>query len=165
MRKVLFIFGPLTDADVEWMAAHGKRKRVAKSTVLITQGVAVETLYIVLQGELSVVGKNKKEIARLGQGEMAGEMSFVDARPPSATVTAREDSVVYAIEQRALADALERNSGFGARFYKAVAQFLSDRVRIATDPEYDDELDENVLDNVDRAGARFNMLSRLVQDG
>lgn len=165
MRKVLFIFGPLTDADVEWMAAHGKRKRVAKSTVLITQGVPVERLYIVLQGELAVLGKNKKEIARLGQGEMAGEMSFVDARPPSATVTAREDSVVYAIERSALADALERNTGFGARFYKSVAMFLSDRVRMATDPEYDDELDENVLDNVDRAGARFNMLSRLVQDG
>lgn len=165
MRKVLFIFGPLTDADVEWMAVHGKRRRVAKGTVLITQGVAVETLYIVLQGEMAVLsGTGKKEIARLGQGEMAGEMSFVDARPPSATVTAREDSVVFAIERAVLGDALERNTGFGARFYKSVAMFLSDRVRHATDPSYDDELDENVLDNIDRAGARFNMLSKLAKE-
>ncbi|MBX3186083.1 MAG: cyclic nucleotide-binding domain-containing protein [Labilithrix sp.] len=165
MRKVLFIFGQLTDADVEWLAKHGKRKRVPKATVLINQGVPVETLYIVLQGELSVLaGKTKKEIARLGVGEIAGEMSFVDTRPPSATVTAREDSAVYAIPTHTLGDALTRNPGFAARFYKAVATFLSDRVRMATDPDYDDELDDSVLDNVDRAGQRFNMLGRQVHD-
>src|SRR5215203_2932117 len=96
MRKVLFIFGQLTDGDVEWLAKHGRRKRVAKATVLINEGVPVESLYIVLEGELAVLqGKAKRLVARLGSGEMAGEMSFVDARPPSATVTAGTDSVVY----------------------------------------------------------------------
>ncbi|HSO34999.1 MAG TPA: cyclic nucleotide-binding domain-containing protein [Labilithrix sp.] len=166
MRKVLFIFGQLSDADVEWLAKHGRRRRVAKSTVLITQGVKVESLYIVLEGELAVLqGASRKEIARLGAGEIAGEMSFVDARPPSATVTAAADSVVYTIPTRTLGEALEKNPGFAARFYKSVATFLSDRLRNATDADYDDELDDSVLDNVDRAGARFNMLSRQVQDG
>ena len=166
MRKVLFIFGQLTDGDVEWLAKHGRRRRVARSTVLIHQGVPVDTLYIVLDGELSVLqGAREREIARLGAGEIAGEMSFVDARTPSATVTARVDSVVYAIPRRTIGDELEKNHAFAARFYKAVATFLSDRVRKATDPDHDDELDDSVLDNVDRAGARFNMLSRQVQDG
>lgn len=165
MRKVLFIFGQLTDNDVEWLAKNGRRKRVAKGTVLIHQGVAVDTLYVLLQGELSVTaGASKKEIARLGVGEIAGEMSFVDARPPSATVSAREESVVYAIPTKVLGEALDRTPAFAARFYKAVATFLSDRVRKATDPDYDDELDDSVLDNVDRAGARFNMLVRQVHD-
>lgn len=165
MRKVLFIFGQLTDADVEWLAKNGRRKRVPQSTVLITQGVPVETLYIVLEGELAVLqGASKREIARLGAGEIAGEMSFVDARPPSATVTAGAGCVVYTIPTRTLGEALEKNTGFAARFYKAVATFLSDRVRKATDADYDDELDDSVLDNVDRAGARFNMLGRQVQD-
>lgn len=166
MRKVLFIFGQLTDADVEWLAKQGKRRRVPKATVLINQGVPVESLYIVLQGELSVQqGAAKKEIARLGVGEIAGEMSFIDARPPSATVSARDDAVVYTIPRRTLADALDRSPGFAARFYKAVATFLSDRLRHATDPSYDDELDDSVLDNVDRAGARFKLLSSQAQDG
>lgn len=165
MRKVLFIFGQLTDGDVEWLAKHGKRQHVAKSTVLITEGVPVESLYIVLEGELAVLqGKSKREIARLGAGEMAGEMSFVDARPPSATVTAGVDSIVYTIPRRTLGEALEKNPGFGARFYKSVATFLSDRLRKATDTSYDDELDDSVLDNVDRAGARFNMLARQVHE-
>ena len=166
MRKVLFIFGQLTDGDVEWLAKHGKKRRVAKATILIRQGVPVESLYIVLDGELAVLqGKANREIARLGSGEMAGEMSFVDARPPSATVTAREDSVVYTIPRRTLGEALEKNPGFGLRFYKSVATFLSDRLRKATDASYDDELDDSVLDTVDRAGARFNMLARDVHEG
>ncbi len=166
MRKVLFIFGQLTDGDVEWLAKNGSRRRVAKSTVLIHEGVPVESLYIVLEGELVVLqGKAKKPIARLGNGEMAGEMSFVDARPPSATVAAEQDSVVYTIPRKRLGEALEKNPGFAARFYKSVATFLSDRLRSATDASYDDELDDSVLDNIDRAGARFNMLARQVQEG
>jgi CRP/FNR family transcriptional regulator, cyclic AMP receptor protein len=166
MRKVLFIFGQLTDSDVEWLAKHGRRKRLPKSSVLITQGVAVETLYIVLEGELKVLqGAAKREIARLGEGEIAGEMSFIDARPPSATVSAATDVVVYTIPTKALGEALHQNTGFAARFYKSVATFLSDRLRNATDPDHDDELDDSVLDTVDRAGARFKLLSRLLIDG
>ncbi|MBX3233187.1 MAG: cyclic nucleotide-binding domain-containing protein [Labilithrix sp.] len=165
MRKVLFIFGQLSDADVDWLAKHGRKERVAKGAALITEGVPVERLYIVLEGELVVQqGKTKREIARLGVGEVAGEMSFVDARPPSATVSAAGDAVVYAISRRVLAGALEQNPGFGLRFYKSVATFLSDRLRNATDASYDDELDDSVLDNVDRAGARFNALARQVQE-
>jgi len=166
MRKVLFIFGQLTDADVDWLAKSGRRKRVPKGTVLIQQGKAVQSLYIVLEGELTVLhGRTKKELARLGAGEIAGEMSFVDSRPPSATVSAQSDAVVYHIPTRILGEALAANPGFAARFYKSVATFLSDRVRQATDPDYDDELDDSVLDNVDRAGARFNSLGRQVQEG
>ena len=165
MRKVLFIFGQLTDADVDWMGKQGHRRRVVAGTVLIQEDRPVDTVYIVLQGELSVVhGRSQHEIARLGAGEIAGEMSFIDARPPSATVRAVTDAVVYAISKQKLQAGLDQNVAFAARFYKAVATFLSDRVRKATDPDYDDELDDAVLDNVDRAGARFAALSRQLLD-
>lgn len=166
MRKVLFIFGQLTDADVEWMAQNGRRKRLPKSSVLIRQGVAAETFYIVLEGEVRVLqGAKQREIARLGSGEIAGEMSFVDLKPPSATVEAVTNVVVCAIPTRILSEALEKNVGFAGRFFRAVAMFLSDRLRKATDPDFDDELDDNVLDNLERAGARFNTLSRHLLDG
>ena len=70
-----------------------------------------------------------------------------------------------------LQSGLDENVGFAARFYRAVATFLSDRVRTATatqegiDADAADELDDAVLDNVDRAGARFNDLSRRLLDG
>ncbi len=165
MRKVLFIFGQLTDADVTWLAKQGRRQRIPAQTVLIQERVPVDTMYIVLEGELTVVqGGAKREIARLGAGEIAGEMSFIDARPPSATVSARTDVVVYSVSKQKLAAGLADNVAFAARFYKAVATFLSDRIRKATDPGFDGELDDSVLDNVDRAGARFEALSRQLLD-
>jgi CRP-like cAMP-binding protein len=170
MRKVLFIFGQLSDSDVAWLAKAGRRLRLPAGSLLIREGVPVGTLYILLEGQVRVVqGAAAREIARLGAGEIAGEMSFVDARPPSATVVAATDVVVCAIDKPTLQKHLDGDVAFAARFYKAVATFLSDRVRMATqeeeDPESVHELDDNVLDNLDRAGARFDDLGRRLLDG
>ncbi len=172
MRKVLYIFGQLSDSDVDWLASQGKRSRLPRGTVLIREGVPVDALYIVLEGEVVVVSdRTSREIARLGAGEIVGEMSFIDARPPSATVRALTDVVVYKVSKQRLQQGLDENVAFAARFYRAVATFLSDRVRTATatqegiDADAVDELDDAVLDNVDRAGARFSDLSRRLLDG
>jgi CRP-like cAMP-binding protein len=169
MRKVLFIFGQLSDADVLWLARNGRRRRVRQGTVLIRERVPVDGLYIVLEGELDVVvGGERRRVARLLPGEVVGEMSFIDARPPSATVIAATDGVLFAIAKAKLQQGLAGDAGFAARFYKAIATFLSDRVRDATggaeDPTLKDEVDDNVLDNVDRAGARFGELGRQLLD-
>ena len=176
MRKVLFIFGQLTDADVDWLARNGRRVRLARGSVLIREGVPVETLYVVLQGEVVIVqGTPEREAARLGAGEIVGEMSFIDARPPSATVRAATDVEVCAISKPLLQRQLQDDDAFAARFYRAIATFLSDRVRHATRGAQrndadgadgaDDELDDSVLDNLDRAGARFDELGRRLLEG
>ena len=45
MRKVLFIFSVLTDADVEWIATAGQRVHVDPGTVLIPIGARVDSNY------------------------------------------------------------------------------------------------------------------------
>jgi CRP-like cAMP-binding protein len=171
MRKVLFIFGQLTDSDVDWLARAGHRRRLPARTVLIREGVPVGTLYILLEGQLRVVHDGSgREIASLEVGEIVGEMSFIDARPPSATVYAASDVVVCAIPKAVLQGHLDTDVAFAARFYKAVATFLSDRVRKTQEAEEPDpksvgQLDDSVLDNVDRAGARFDALGRRLLDG
>lgn len=170
MRKVLFIFGQLRDTDVEWLARNGRRRRLPAGSVLIHEGVSVDTLYIVLEGQLAVFqGENSREVARLSVGELVGEMSFIEARPPSATVRAATDVVVYVIAKQKLQAHLDSSEGFAARFYKSVAMFLSDRVRKATGDGaatgHADELDEAVLDTIDRAGARFDSFGRQLLDG
>ena len=170
MRKVLFIFGQLSDTDVLWLARTGRRRRIKQGSVLIRERVPVDALYIVLEGELDVVvGADRRRVARLLAGEVVGEMSFIDARPPSATVSAATDAVVFTIAKATLQQALAGDAAFAARFYRAIATFLSDRVREATasaDASIadKDEVDDNVLDNLDRAGARFGELGRQLLD-
>lgn len=170
MRKVLFLLGQLTDEDVEWIGRIGLRIRVPAGEALINEGQHVPHLYILLSGraEVSVSGVGK--VASMEVGDVFGEMSFVDAMPPSATVRVETPSIVLAIDKTELSRHLEEDPSFGYRFYRALAIFLSDRLRAAThhqrDPFTNDrddqglegELDGNVLDTVSQAGARFDRL-------
>jgi CRP/FNR family cyclic AMP-dependent transcriptional regulator len=176
MRKVLFLFGQLNDDDVEWMTATGRKRFVPGGEILIRQGVPVDALSILLEGRLAVLlGPREREIARLNAGEIVGEMSFVDARPPSATVKALEDSTVLTLSKAVLNDKLGRDTGFAARFFRALAIYLSTTVRerhrmlgygegVAPEEAEDDadELDPNVLDGVYIAGERFDRMVKRV---
>ncbi len=180
MRKVLYILGELTDDDIQWMLANSRRQNLHAGEVLIEEGGTVDALYIVLDGTLLVSLQTHNhthdngEIARLSAGEMVGEMSFLEERPPAATVRAGQDALVLAIPRTRLAEKLKQDSAFAARFYRALAVFLSYRLRSMDRllgyggdsqppvPAGDDELDENLLDNVYQAGTRFEqMLKRL----
>jgi len=164
MRKVLYIFGQLDDDDVEWLARTGTAHGWPSGSVVIQQGEGRGQLFIVLEGELEVLDERGAQLARVGVGEVVGEMSFVEARPPSATVRAAHDSLLFEVPHEMLQRQLASDAGFAARFYKAMALFLSDRLRLASSGRggrHDDELDEldpNVLDNVSQAGARFDRL-------
>ncbi len=177
MRKVLFLFGQLNDDDVEWMLTAGTKRFVPAGGVLIEQGVPVDAVFILLEGKLAVWLRSRRgperEIARLNAGEIVGEMSFVDARPPSATVKALEDSTVFALSKATLTRKLAADPGFAARFYRALAIYLSTTVRERhrdlgpggeDDEEEDDadELDPNVLDGVYLAGERFDRMVKRV---
>lgn len=172
MRKILYLLGQLNDDDVEWMARVGRRQQFEADSVLIRQGEPVAFLYVVLAGRLSVGYNGTGEVASVGVGEVFGEMSFVDAMPPSATVSAVSPVAVLALDKRALQRRIDADPAFGCRFYRALAIFLSDRLREARERPAQHqasamgaqagELDANVLDTVDQAGARFDRLLQAV---
>jgi CRP/FNR family cyclic AMP-dependent transcriptional regulator len=176
MRKVLYILGELNDEDIEWMIVAGEKKSLEAQDTLIREGHVSEGLYILLDGKLTVVGHNNREIATLERGEITGEMSIIEARMPNASVKAATFAVVLVIPHYAVQKRLDTNIGFAARFYKAMSLFLSDRLRNTTsqllsangqDRTSDvDELDDKVLDNIYLAGTRFEtMMRRLLQEG
>ena len=171
MRKVLYIFGLLTDADVDWLAATGKRSRIGGGEVLIEEGRHVDSISLLLQGALTVTIKGVGEVARLGVGEIVGEMSYVDSAPPSATVKAVGDCLALVIDKRALTRKLEADPAFGCRFYRGLAILLADRLRgterrlsygrsanLETKTVLEDELDMGILDNISMAGHRFDRI-------
>ncbi len=178
MRKVLFLLGQVNDQDIEWLVEVGSKRVLPAGEILIHEGRPFDAVFIVLDGTLAVevAALGGKEINRLGCGEIVGEMSFVDSRPPSATVRAIQSSTVFAVPRTDLAERLDSEPAFAARFYRAICLFLSDRLRSSValmgyeggrdmdmDVEYEDELDPGVLDNIHLAGSRFDaMLKRLM---
>ena len=172
MRKALMILGQLDEPDVDWMIAHGTRTRLRASETLIRQDEEIKAFFVVLSGSLIVRDdKLGRDIARLGAGDVVGEMSFIDARPPSATVAAACDSEVLTLPRPVLAKKLQEDAAFAARFYRALATFLSDRLRatIATlgsnaspanpdDMRQSEDLDPAVLAYLQLASARFTRM-------
>jgi CRP-like cAMP-binding protein len=176
MRKALYILSQLNDIDVEWMANAGNRRSLTAGEVIITAGKQVESLFIILDGKISVGVKGIGEIAKLNAGEILGEISFVDSTPPYATVMALIESNVLELPRATIEKRLETEAGFAGRFYKALAIFLADRLRstvghlgygneegLDAETPMVDELDENLLDNVSLAGDRFDRLLRQLQ--
>ena len=177
MRKVLFILSELADADLEWMLRSGAKQTHPAGSVLIEEGKPLTVLFVLLDGQLSVTvgGPQGQEVARLQSGEVLGELSFLDSRPPSATVTALDEVTVLSIPRSLLGEKLETDDAFAARFYRALGIFLAARLRRTTrsygyekgeilddDVEHEDELDPELLQNVALAGARFDwMMKRL----
>jgi CRP-like cAMP-binding protein len=174
VRKVLFILGQLEDVDVEWMAGVGQKRTIEAGQILISQGTPIDALFFMLEGECEVFLRSGKILARLGSGEILGELSFVDAAPPSASVRATLRTKVLAVPKKAIEARMRQDTAFAARFYKAIAIFLSDRLRAMVaaaghGPEADDgglqadELDTSVLDRLHQAGARFDAMLRKLQ--
>ena len=177
MRKVLFILSELADGDVDWMIQSGTKTTVSEGTVLIEEGKPIEVLFVLLDGHLAVslAALGGEKIAELQSGEILGELSFLDSRPPSASVTAVSESTLLSIPRARLTEKLEQDSAFAARFYRALGVFLASRLRksqqrfgyesdqiLDDEIEHEDELDPELLQNVALAGARFNwMLKRL----
>lgn len=176
MRKVLFLLGQLGDNDVEWLIRHGVKERIAPGTVLVREGTPISHLYILLDGTLEVSGASiGKQSVRLSSGEIIGEVSFVDSRPPSATVAAASDAVVLAIGREELQNKLNSDLEFASRFYRAIAIFLA-RLRATVgrmgygkgqsldeNTEYEDELGTEALDTMHMAAFRFDqVLKRLL---
>ena len=171
MRKALYLMGYLDDIDVEWLVTQGVHRRVGKSAILIREGEPVDSLYILLDGRLTVTA-GRVEVASLMAGEIVGEISFVDARPPLATVTAAEDSRVLAVRKADLRAKLQSDPWFASRFYRSVATFLADRLRMTTTrlgygsatqdvtPDVADEMDLDMIEAVSMATARFDRLQK-----
>lgn len=138
----------LTNSDIDWINAIGHRIEIAAGTVLIQEGKTADSLYILLDGILAIIisqadnnplsrafaaiegGETPgREIGRLFSGEVVGEIPLVSTRATGTTVKAVEKSVLISIAQQDLAAKLQQDVGFAARFYRAIAIMLADRIQ------------------------------------
>jgi len=167
VRKALQILGVLNDEDINWLIHNGEREVHPPGTVIIHEGKPVDALMIVLDGQFIVSNRGNKRIASLYSGEILGEISMIDKQPPSATVTAARESCVLRIHRRTLERRLDTDTPFAARFYRAVALFLADRLRttvsnlgygeVVVNDNYG-ALDDDSMGMMSDAAARFDRM-------
>ncbi len=85
--------------------------------VIITEGEAGSSMYIVAHGEVKVytrgAGKSGGSVylAKLGEGEFFGEVSVLTGKPRTATITASQPTVLLRLDKDKLDNALSKYPG------------------------------------------------------
>ncbi len=92
------IFAPLPGGSLEHLAARLVPLRVEAGTVIVREGDAGDRFYIVAEGEIEV-SQHDRPVSELVAGGYFGEIALLRDVPRTATVTARTDSVLYALDR------------------------------------------------------------------
>lgn len=100
--------------------------------LMLKQGSIPEGLFVLTEGEVRIERQDQGRVllyTRLGPGSVLGEMSFLDQAGASANVIADGRVEVLFVETGDLAQLIEADQGFAARFYHSLATTLSRRQR------------------------------------
>ena len=121
----------------DWALIGTKTERVAfgLGKEIVTQGAPIKNVYIIRRGSASVelaTSKSSVLLAVLGEGDVCGEMAFLQKGIASATVVAKDTEVVADVilvdDLRQLIGAFP---GFAARFFRSLATILARRLQHA----------------------------------
>ena len=128
----------LSQSDARAVVGFMQLKRVAAGTVLIREGEATHTdfMMLILEGEVLVEAlgfsaDNSAVVSVLASGSLIGEMGILDGEPRSATCTATTEVDVAVLSREALLKLIEGQPAVAARFMLVISKRLADRLRDA----------------------------------
>jgi len=99
------IFAPLPPPTLEQLAESLEEVRVTAGEEVVRQGEPGDRFYLVKEGTLEV-SVDHKPVQTLGSGEAFGEIALLRDVPRTATVKARSDAVLYALDRNAFIPAV-----------------------------------------------------------
>jgi len=108
-------------------------RRLDRGDILVENGAAADTLYIVDFGLFEVRNADGLTLAEIGAGELIGEIGFFAGEPRTARVIAARDSRVYAIDRASFEALALRAPRIQGEIIRALAQRLSDIAAVARD--------------------------------
>ncbi|HEX2895598.1 MAG TPA: cyclic nucleotide-binding domain-containing protein, partial [Marmoricola sp.] len=102
----------LDDADLETVVRAGRHVHLPANWSLIWEKTPADKAYLIVDGEVSV-RKGGEEVARLGPGDVIGEMAIVNHRLRSASVVSLTPLEVIHYTKESLEALLEQVPAFG----------------------------------------------------
>jgi MFS family permease len=105
LLRSLPIFAPLPAPALERAASRLIPTEAASGTEIVRQGDPGDRFYMIEEGEVTV-SKNGRPVAELGRGDFFGEIALLREIPRTATVTARTDALLYALDREDFLEAV-----------------------------------------------------------
>src|SRR3954468_19233040 len=130
LNRAAALLEKLDDVDVDWIFSTSLENLVPRGASLIEVGQPVKALHIVQKGLLGIFAPGSQDrLGVVGPGGVVGEMSLLEERPPTESVTALEPTAVLSIPHRSLEERFLKDPTFAARFFRGLAKSLSQRLR------------------------------------
>lgn len=148
--KRVHLFADFEDAELDEVLSVMKEKRFLRDATILIQRDPGESCFLIVSGEVkvSLFGEDGKEIilAKLGEGEVFGEMALLSGAPRSATVIAVQDTTLLVLEREEFTRLVMRQPKLALKMLSV----LADRLRKA-----DEKIASIVLFDVSRRVTHF----------
>jgi hypothetical protein len=126
LLKAVPIFAEIPDADLAELADRLCEQRVDADTTILVEGEIGTSMYVVASGTVRVHNEDR-EIARMGEGSVFGELAALDPRPRVASVTAVEETFLFSVEQDSLYELMAEHPVMLRGIIKTLCERLRER--------------------------------------
>lgn len=137
-EKTIFkIFEGFSDSDKKSILSLGQEITYDKGTSILMESVRTSDIYIIMEGRVSIdIGsvsfdkgfRSKIQLAVLRQGDIFGEMAFLENQRRTANVTAIDKVTVIKIDRNNLLELFDKNNHIGYIFMRNLSFILSQRI-------------------------------------
>jgi CRP/FNR family cyclic AMP-dependent transcriptional regulator len=122
----------LSDDDIAALEERAETPSFAAGEVLIEEGEPIQSIFLIRSGsvEVSRMMRGKRVVlAQCGEGEIFGEIGFLDGEPATATVTAVEPVTALEINRIRMSVYLRMDDQIAKTFYRCLCHVLASRLR------------------------------------
>jgi CRP-like cAMP-binding protein len=117
------LFANCSKRELARLLSRVRTESVDAGHTLFVEGAPSANLYVILTGS-AVVRKKGRRVARLGPGEVVGELSVILGTPRTATVEAETPIEWLVLDRNSLRKAIDEVPGLGWNVLQSVATRL-----------------------------------------
>ena len=108
---------------IDLLPSETPLKAIPAGEVVFAQGDAGDSMYVVIEGEVSVL-IDGKVVETVRAGGVVGEMALIDSQPRSATAISRTRCLVSPVDERRFMDLIAREPEFALNVMRVIAKRL-----------------------------------------
>ena len=123
LLKQVPLFSDLSKRHLNEIAKHADEAKMREGTVFAKQG-RIGTEFVFIVDGKAQVEKDGKAIRRISAGDFFGEISMIDGKPRTATVTAETDGTLLVVNSRSFNHLLDTTPGLQKKVMVSLCKYL-----------------------------------------
>lgn len=132
--KSLYFFKTFNPEELQIVEKICEPVKFGPKQTVFKEGNEASAMFLVTIGTVRISkGSDASEIVQIGQGELFGELPFLDGGVRSATATTAEETHLIKIPYTKLTMTLVGNPDLAIKFYEVSAKYVAKRLRSTTE--------------------------------